>query len=178
MIDDLTVLVADWLASGVDANGFAASVNALLPNIERRAGDPAPQLLAGVYDDVRTDEIVLGQEPPEIPALVVLAMSDAALLPLGAATDDFSSTNLLLAVEYVMLDAAGMSGKRDAGYALKAVRRSLGLLNAATQSVRTSNVSLLVKITQMTERRIGATRGRCALAGVVLARCHMEDLAP
>jgi len=125
---------------------------------------------------VRTDEIVLGQEPPEIPALVVYAAGDAALTNLGGATEPSVGQRVVLAIAYLMLDSAGADGKRDAGYTLAAVRRSLARLNAEPQSVRTRNVSLLVDIDDLTERRIGATKGRCALAGVVLARCRMEDL--
>jgi hypothetical protein len=66
----------------------------------------------------------------------------------------------------------------NTGYSLTAIRRSIGRFFAADVATRTLNDTLLIGTTQITERRLLASKGNSALMGVVLAVCLVEDLAP
>lgn len=186
MLDDAVVLMARWLNGDIDA---AASVNTLLPNVARRAGDPVPKQIAAVYNEVETAAIIQGNEPDATPALIVNANADVSLMSLGgergAATvgigrpqPGLTGSPLILAVSYAIRLTDAVIGARNAGYTLKAVRQSIGLFNSASEANRTLNNTFILGTLQVTERRLLASKGNSALMGVVLAVCLVRDLAP
>jgi hypothetical protein len=186
MLDDAVVLLAMALNGDLDAS---YSVNALLPAVSRRAGDAAPPLIAAVYDQVRTKAIIQGEEPDAVPALVVTANADLSLYTLGGERTPASigvarpqpglaGSPLILSVSYVIRLTDAVPAAPNTGYSLTAIRRSIGRFFAADEATRTLNDTLLLGTTQITERRLLASKGNSALMGVVLAVCLVEDLAP
>ena len=184
MLDDTVVLFAQWMNGDIDPT---ASVNALLPNVARRSGDRAPPTIGAVYDEVRTEWIIQGNEPDVTPSLIVAANADVSLYSLGGlrgtATESEQSKSggfspLVIAVSYAVRQTDIGVSVTDSGYTLKAIRQSIGRLHGAPIAQRTLNNTVLLDTRQITERRLVASKGNSALMGVVLAVCVVRDLAP
>lgn len=134
MIVEIVRIVADWLDAGTDA-----SLATLVPLVPRDGADPLPAVPTVV--ECTTDaEAALMQAPSAgLPVLQVLAQ-DAALTergPTSAPVPADADAELLLRLCYASTDAAAVV--RDAGYVMRAIRRSLRLLQttAAGQTART-----------------------------------------
>jgi hypothetical protein len=187
MIDDTVVLFARWLSGAIDA---AASVNTLLPLVTLRAGDPAPPQIKTVYNEVEDRWIIEGTDPDLTPSLVVGAgNADASLFSLGGqrgASHDsvqrpqsgIAGSPLVIGVSYMVRQTDLVPAVKSAGYTRAAIRRSIALLEQASQTNRTLNNTLFLATRQTTERRLLASKGNSALMGVVLAVVTVRDLAP
>ena len=175
MIDRLTLLVTDWM-KGLIVPEYG--VNALLSAVPREAGDEVPPALVAITDDVRDEQIALGGEPYDVPAIVVLVDSAAAASPLGGERAPVDIRQLVVATIYVGRSNAGALGRRQAGYALHACRMSLAYLAAADAAKRRRNKLELVRVKDVTEMRLGASIGQASLVGANLATCHCRELAP
>jgi len=180
MIDDLAVLVANYLSGTTDPT---VSVNALIPTVSLRANDQMPPLIKAVYDDVRTARIIEGDEPDATPCLVVTVSTDIVIRLLGgqpvAPADSAPNAPVVVAVSYVAAFGDLPKARADAGYTMKAVRRCLGALGTtATADQKTLNATRLIQIRRVVERRLFASKGASALLGIVLAQCTVRDLAP
>jgi hypothetical protein len=187
MIDDTVVLFARWLSGAIDAT---ASVNALLPLVARRAGDPAPPQIKTVYNEVEDVWVIQGTDPDLAPSLVVgAANADASLFSLGgqrgASHDSVSrpqpgipGSPLIIGVSYMVRQTDLVPAVKSAGYTRAAIRRSIAKLEEADQSLRILNNTQFLATHQITERRLLASKGNSALMGVVLAVVTVRDLAP
>jgi hypothetical protein len=186
MLDDSVVLLSNWLKGAIDPAG---GINAILPSVSRRGTDVQPPAIAAVYNEVEDEWIIQGNEPQEVPALIVAANADLSLYSLGGqkgATADsvsrpqpgIAGSPLVLSVSYAIRLTDQVPAVKGAGYTLTAIRRAIALLERASIAQRTLNTTLFLGTHQITERRLLASKGNSALLGVVLAVCTVRDLAP
>lgn len=186
MLDDSVVLLANWLRGDIDPT---ASVNALMAKVARRGADAVPTPIQAVYNEVEDAWVIQGNEPDTTPALIVAANTDVSLYTLGGerspATEGVGrpqpglvGSPLILAVSYAVRQTDVVLSVKNAGYALTAIRQSIGRLMQASIKSRTLNNTVLIGTRQVTERRLLASKGNSALMGVVLAVCLVRDLAP
>ena len=178
MIDDVAVLIADYLSGKTDPT---KGVNAFLPLVPRRSNDPMPQPVQGFYDDTRDARIIEGEEPDQMPAIVVNVAGDLQLRLLGgsplAPADTPSKAPLFVLASYITRVQDLPGARIAAGYTMDAVRRSFGALQYAPQAQKITNTTQLIEITRVVERRLFASKGASALLGIVLAQCRVRDLA-
>jgi hypothetical protein len=187
VIDDTVVLFSRWLNGDIDP---AASVNALLPSVARRGADPEPPQLKAVYNEVESLWIIKGTEPDVVPAIAVSATNaEASLYSLGGqrgesadslqrAQSGIAGSPLIIGVTYMLRGEDLVKGIAQSGYTLAAIRKSIGLLEQASQASRTLNTTLFLGTRQITERRLLVSIGNSSVMGIVLTVCLVRDLAP
>jgi len=131
--------VAEWLAHAT--NGATAE----LANVTRDAGDPSPTVIAGVLDETRSAIVAQGQIPEDqaTPFLLVWHLQDIQWGEENQAGQDAQGCEI--GVAYVDRDSNAERALRDAGYYLRAVKRSLNRFhrNENTAGARTRNSVIL-----------------------------------
>jgi hypothetical protein len=187
VIDDTVVLWSRWLNGDLDP---AASVNALLPTVARRGADPEPPQLKAVYNEVEDVWIIKGDMPDVAPAIAVSASNaEVSLFSLGGQRGEshdsvqrpqsgIAGSPLIIGVSYMVRTTDLVLSVAQSGYTLAAIRKSIGLLEQASQASRTLNTTLFLGTRQITERRLLVSIGNSSVMGIVLAVCLVEDLAP
>lgn len=185
---EATRLITAWL------NHPQHGVNALLPGVpkeyvggEEEDDDPKP---VDIYNDVdfddAVDESVLGINPPTLPALVVVF----DVSPKGIDVDEVEKTShiytMVGAVAYYSEDGINrMQARREGGYTLRAVGRSLKRYNLGRYSqprtgtsYRVLNDIKLVRITNLTFQRPAGAVPVSQMQGVVFLDVTVQDQAP
>ena len=187
---EATRLITAWL------NDPTYGVNAQINAVSRdRFGevaseaDPVPTAVT-IYNDVDfdddVDESVLGINPPTLPALVVVFDVN----PKGIDVDEIEKTshqyNMVGAVAYYAEDGINrMLARREGGYVLRAVGRSLtrynlGRLSSARggTNYRVLNGIKLVRITNLTFQRPAGGVPASQMMGIVFLDVIVQDQAP
>jgi hypothetical protein len=184
---EATRLITAWLGHSVHG------VNALIPAIPRErfggVDDPEPSEVS-IYNDVdfdtAMDESVLGINPPSLPALVVIFDVNPKGLNFGQTQSNHHEYDMVGAVFYYAKDGLNrMAARREGGYVLRAVGRSLKRWNQprfselrSGPSYRRLNDIKLLRITNLTFVRPAGAVPESQMMGVVFLDMTVQDQAP
>lgn len=172
MINEVTQLMTRWARHEVHG------VNALIPSVFRSPGHPEPKPVV-IYNDVDDKQIADNFDPPESPALVIVADSDADT-PVILHRTQQDLPRFLVAMVYIVRDPESeMQARRDAGYVLGAAYESLVRFNQPKLSSPGSgevpdyrswyDKVKVHDVLELSEHRVTGAVGRSKLIGVLLA---------
>lgn len=167
-------LVADWL--GREDLERENGVNDLLADLALDDNDPAPELLAGVYDETRDDEVAARQDPPEWPALYVT--EDLAPEAEGEVSTQHRDFEATVAIRYLTRAYDRAKGVADTKYTLRAIQRSLRQLTEGTSAERTRNQVCLLRLVSLNEVPVAESVGEYMVTGALLVRLEARDADP
>lgn len=182
---EATRILADWLAP--------AQVNALVAEVPRDGGDPAPAAIQATYDRTRHGWVARNAAPRtgstvKFPALAVTTPVDGQGTPAPAvyqpelrqAANDalVLEGTVTLVVHYLGRFADTEMGARDSGYTLRAVRGRLLQLARAPIAQRTRNGVQLVKLTALQQIDAYDERDDVVITGAVLCTWSTRETTP
>jgi hypothetical protein len=178
MITAATTIVSSWYKHE------EYGINALLPNVPRfKLGNDGPKHPAPppvtIYDDINDADLEKGGDlqPPRSPAIVVFADSDMEIA-FGREGVPQTGSGLVVVTAYIVNDVGIRSKvKLNAGFTLRAARRSLTKLNTGKYSdgFREHNGIKLVKINSVLEQRVMGAVGKSTLVGFMVGIAWMND---
>lgn len=171
MILELERMTADWL------DDATYGVNAQLATIPLDAGDSAPTDIAGVHDITRSKNVAQRKDPPNYPAIYVMA--DGAFEMEGEIMTNAGPRRTLsvpIAVRVLVAEGDLEDGNRDARYYVRAIIKSMKALTEATPVLRTRNSICLERIVSIThDPTVAETLGESIVAGALVFTLEVRD---
>lgn len=174
MIVEANDLVAAWLSDATDG------VNALLPTTPRKSGDAQPDDVATIDSEMRDDDIAREDLPSTLPAIAVSV--DAVPTIAGQVQVASRDGQVRLRIRIATANANTAAGKRDLGYTLRTVVRSLSrLFDCDANDARRTLRSIYLESCEEMTWALAKPKDQAGDVGVnayVLCTLQMRDLNP
>lgn len=173
MIIEAVTILTDALADPT------IGVNAQLAGIPLLAGDATPAPVTFIGDEFRDDRVLMGDSPPDLPAIYVTR--DGPLILTGEVATNYRDTAapVSVAIRIFTTHHKDARDNRFNEYYGRAVMRSLKLLMGnAHEADRTSGDIYVISIEQMLWTPLREEVSGCIITGGVAVTLNLRDEAP
>lgn len=174
MIVEPNDMIVAWLDDATDG------VNALLPTTPRKSGDAQPDDIASIGSEVSDNDVAREEMPSTLPAIAV----SVDLVPQVDGQVQIASRDMRvrMRVRIATENADTAEGKRDLGYYIRTVVRSLGrLFDCDANDARRSLRDMYLESCEDMSWAIARTKdqaGDVTVNAFILFTLQMRDLNP